>query len=291
MRRQFSIAILGCLVLFGFIWASDTPQQDEAKTWLQKGQAYSKEGLAGLAIRAFSNTIRLAPGNHEAFLARGLAYLHLNHLDQAMADFNKTIQLKGDLAKAHYWRGVVYAQQDKISRAVTEYTMAITLDPTMTGAVMARGECFEYKKKFEQAIEDFSRVIELEPEWYMGYFLRGHVYSLQKKYPKAIEDFLEALKRDGEDVTTLNNIADSYMLMGQYDTGLHYLATALKIAPSNPVLHITLGEIFELQKRFPEALAAFKKGRSYALENKEYAEIVAVAEEKIKRLESKLPQK
>ncbi len=291
MQRRFLIAILGCLILCGCTFAADLPQQDEVNAWLQKGNAYSKEGLAGLAIRAFSNAIRLAPENHEAFLARGQAYLHLDHLDRALADFDKTIQLKGDMAKAHYWRGTVYSLQDKLSRAISEYSQAIKLEPRLTAAFLARGECFEFKEKFDKALEDFSRVIALAPGRHTGYFLRGHVFSLQKNYTKAIEDYLEALKRDGEDVTTLNNIADTYMLIGQYDTGLHYLASALKIEPSNPVLHMTLGEIFELQKRFPEALEAFKRSRRHALEDTDFTDIVSIAEGKIKQLESALENK
>jgi tetratricopeptide (TPR) repeat protein len=291
MRRRFPGKILLYLILVTAIFSSTTGffyGQETAETWLERGRQYRKEGLAGLAAKAYSNVIRLDPKNVEAYYARGRAFIHLDLKDRAMADFNKTIQLDGTFADGYYWRGAIYSTRGKSNKAIKEFTKAIRYNDKNPQAYMARGNTYKEMEKYKTAIQDFDRMIALAPESHLGYMLRGHSYQRLKLYPKAIEDYLKVIRIKPKNLTALNNIADAYMKSGKPGLGLHYLATALKVKPGHPTLYMTLGEIFEKQQRFSDALEAYRHCKDLAEKKIDNKALIKKAVKKIDALEGRL---
>src|SRR5580704_16050835 len=59
-----------------------------------------------LAIRCFTDAIRLDPKSAEAFYNRGYAYMSEGELDKAIADYNDAIRLNPAFAGAYANRGM-----------------------------------------------------------------------------------------------------------------------------------------------------------------------------------------
>ena len=291
MRRNVRRVLLFCpvivITLFSIL-AAPLPAQDTAEAWLQQAREYRKEGFAGLAARAYSNVIELDPKNIEAYYSRGRAFLRLDLRDRAAADFDKTIQLDDTFADGYYWRGIMYDEAGKTNKAIAQFSQAIRVNDRNVEAYLARGNSYRKKGKLERDIGDFDRVVALAPEFHLGYILRGHVFHSRKNYTKAVEDYLKALRIRPKHLRTLNNIADAYLKSGKPETGLHYLATAFKVSPELPTLYMTLGEIFETQQRFADALEAYRRCRELALEKKGNKALIKKAEKKIDLMEARL---
>lgn len=283
MRRRYSPMVQFCMAC-AILTLSLCPQilfgQDSTKTWLAKAEKYGKEGYFGLAAKAYSRAIAIDPRNIQAFFLRGRVFHLLDLEDRALADLNSAIKLDSTFASGYHWRGIVYEKKGKINKAIADFSRAISIDDGKGDSYFSRGYCYKQKGNYEKAINDFSKVIALAPNIYLSYFYRGHSYHRQKKYTRAIEDYLQVLKLKPENMSALNNIADCYLKAGQPEPGLHYLATALKLEPSRPVLYMTLGELFEFQKRFSDALTAFQHCRDLAAGDKN-EELVKMAEKKI----------
>ena len=290
MRRRYPGTILLSLAIMMviFVFSSNGLQaQETAETWLKMARQYGKDGYIGLAAKAYSNVIALDSKNIEAYFSRGRIYSLLTLHDKALADFDKSIALDKTFAKGYHGRGIIYEKQGKINKAIEAYSSAIKYDPESGISYFCRGYCYNLKERYEKAIADLNKDIKLRPNNVMSYFYRGHSLSRRGDYNSAIKDYMTVLTFERDDFVTLNNMADCYLKSGQPEAGLHYLATALKKAPSEPILYMTLGELFEAQKRTTDALEAYQRCRELASANKDNNWLVKEADKKIEELGKK----
>jgi tetratricopeptide (TPR) repeat protein len=69
-------------------------KQDDAMTYVNRGNDYNKLGQYQSAIDAFSEAIRLQPDLTTAYYNRGIAYSNHGQPQLAIEDYNKAIRLQ-----------------------------------------------------------------------------------------------------------------------------------------------------------------------------------------------------
>jgi Flp pilus assembly protein TadD len=70
-----------------------------------QGEAYLDQNDYEQAITAFSEAIRLDPGNAQAYGSRGLAYYRQGKYERAIADYDRAIELDSNNPVAYTQRG------------------------------------------------------------------------------------------------------------------------------------------------------------------------------------------
>jgi Tfp pilus assembly protein PilF len=103
------------------------------------------------------------------------------------------------------------------------------------------------------------------------------LYSQRNAPDKAEAEYRTALKLEPGFVRAYVNLADLYRNLGRDGDGELLLRDALRAAPSEPVLHHTLGLLLARQQRYPEAIAALARAARLDPRDARYAYVYAVA--------------
>jgi tetratricopeptide (TPR) repeat protein len=90
--------------------------------------------------------------------------------------------------------------------------------------------------------------------------LLGETYLGGKQYSQALTEFKAAQELAPNSARVMSNLGWAYFKTDKTDQGLQWLKKAQALNPDNPKINHRLGMVFAAQKKYPEALAAFRKG-------------------------------
>lgn len=194
------VALLLSAAGFGFlhlVWKQMRVQ--EARRYLLRGYAYSREGEYEVAIQSFDKAIKLSPTNSLAYYARGDAYFRKTNYVAAIEDFSETVKLH----------------------------------PQNSGAVELRGMCYANKGDYDEAIADFSRLIKDHYHVSMSYYRRGYTYGREKHWKDAIDDFKEAARLNSTNGAFYHALAYAYLHEKDPTNAVRNFNKSLRLSPDN----------------------------------------------------------
>jgi len=120
------------------------------------------------------------------------------------------------------------------------------------------------------AEREYKRALELNPQ----YALAHHWYSIyltsMKRFPEAIAQAEIALELDPLSQSINYNAGMTFMLAKQDERALRQLENAIALDPNNPVAYGYLGQLYERQHKYDDAIIEFKKADSLETEGKAY---------------------
>ena len=120
---------------------------DEAQEAFAQGNVAFLRADFDLAVRRYSEAIRLNPKDPTAYNNRGYAYAYKHDFDKAITDYSEAIQRDRKYAKAYCNRGAADDSLGKPDEAITDFTTAIQLDPNSASAFRDRGRRHEKKAR------------------------------------------------------------------------------------------------------------------------------------------------
>ena len=164
----------------------------DAEAYYNRGTSYVNRGEYDEAIADLTEAIRFNPKNTDAFCNRGLAYSHKGEHDKAIADYTEAIRLVPSNAIAYTNRGADYGIKGEYDKAIADSTEAIRLDPKRAKAFHVRGFAYRDRGEHDNAIADFTEAIGLNPNDAVAYFNRGKAYETKGEKAKAEADYTEA---------------------------------------------------------------------------------------------------
>ena len=96
----------------------------------------------------------------------------------AIKHFSEAIKMESNNSRCYFSRGLAFFNQKKYSQAISDFTSAIKLDPTFLDAYCRRGEAYA-KGLLDnlKAINDFNRVLELDPNNLLALNSLGFAYQ------------------------------------------------------------------------------------------------------------------
>ncbi len=124
-----------------------------------RGTVYHGKGENDLAIKDYTEAVRLNPEYTSGYYNRGNSYIRKKEYDRAIADYNKALSLtvpatvyaEGEAKRANriradyfYGRGRAYNFKSDTKRAMADFKEALRLDP---GHDQAKTELAELEKK------------------------------------------------------------------------------------------------------------------------------------------------
>ncbi len=99
-----------------------------AEEWLSKGFVYEEMGNSRVAVRAYTQAIRINPEYADAYSNRGISYTELEDFRPAIRDFSKAIQLNPGEAKYYFNRGIAYGKCEEYHLAMVDFDKAISIN-------------------------------------------------------------------------------------------------------------------------------------------------------------------
>jgi tetratricopeptide (TPR) repeat protein len=116
---------------------ADNP--DDAGALYRRGQVYSSKGAYDLAIRDFSDSIRLNPKDIEAYNNRCRARTVIGELQPALKDCNEALRLRPNFVDALDSRGLVNLKNGQSKNAIADFDAALKINPRLTSSLYGRG--------------------------------------------------------------------------------------------------------------------------------------------------------
>ena len=225
----------------------------------KRGVLFYKKGQYDLAIKDYSEAIRLKPSNAVCYDNRGDAYMKQGQYDLAIADYSEAIKLDPDSAAYYNDRGFAYYKKGQYDLAIKDYSEAIKLKPDSTTYYNNRGNAYYNKGQYDLAIKDYSEVIKLNPDSAICYNNRGFAYYTIGQYDLAIADYSEAIKLNPNNSSYYDNRGLVYYIKGQYDLVIADYSEAIKLDPNNSLYYYTRGDVYRESGQHDLAIGDFEK--------------------------------
>jgi tetratricopeptide (TPR) repeat protein len=217
------------------------PLSNRVQWYLVAGRRKVDSGAVSNALPAFSEAIKLAPTNTDAYLMRGDSKLQLQDFIGAILDFEKVMALSPSNEAAFYARGLCKYGLKDFKSAVADFTTALNLETNNVNAYNYRGLARANLRELDAALSDFNKAIELSPEESMAYRNRAQVEGLQKEFELALADASKAIKLDDHDAMAHIVRGRMKVALKDYQAALPDYDKAIELNPKDPTAYSARG--------------------------------------------------
>ncbi len=256
----------------------DTPYGEAYELFLQGRQFMHQHRLKSfeIALQLFGRAIELNPnfGRAYAGIADCHAFLRMygGRGDEAVAAANeasrRALELEPELSDAHLSRGFALYLQNEFEQAERHLQKAIELDPRLYDAhYIAARLCFS-QGRIKEAMERFREACAIVPEAYDSWYLLGMCYRRLGDEARArnadfecMEAVKDHLKLHPEDTRAWTMGAGVLAEMGEPETAVKWLESALSVDPDEPIIvynavcvYVRLGHLEVAMDRLEDAL-------------------------------------
>ncbi|SDL31526.1 Tetratricopeptide repeat-containing protein [Catalinimonas alkaloidigena] len=243
---------------------SDHPERFP-ELFLMRGICYAKEDKTKQALKDFTDAISYDPQYLDAYRERGQLYAKSGELAQAVADYDVIVSFLPDDPRYLSERANLKRRMGSVDGAIDDYQKVIALAPS--SQVYYEKAMLHYQQEaYRKALASLENAIHLDAHDGKMYFQRGLTQVRLQNYNEAQQDFTLALEKGlgTEEQKAIRQESEQLYREGlaaldqkAYDTALEILRNAAVLDPTNVTVWFKLGEVYELQRRYEDAIGAY----------------------------------
>ncbi|MBM3746738.1 MAG: tetratricopeptide repeat protein [Acidobacteria bacterium] len=202
----------------------------------------------------------------------GLAEAHLrtyavrrepDQLESAYAAARQAVELNDRLADAHRVLGRTYVETGHSSEAAGHLERARRLDPLDPRTYEALGNWHDSQGKPAEAERTYKQAVEARPWDWQSHHLLAIFYFNHQREAEAEPAFRRAIALAPRNHILYRNLGATLSRLCRNDQAETMLRAAIAIYPG-PANNSNLGAVLMFQRKYPEALEAMEKAKSYA---------------------------
>jgi len=235
--------------------------------------------LAGALAMALPKPPPVDPAAHDAYL-RGLFYWSSRHdFQKSIESFEEALKKDPNYAPAYAGLAAAYALLGQVPndavppkeakpKARLAAKRAFELDPDNAEAHAVMGNVsMSYDWDLKTAEQEYRRVIELNPndptthEWY------GHLLIVEGRFDEAVIEMRRALDVDPVSPILNTALAEAFYFSRRYDEAIAQSRRTIDSYPQFWWPYIWLGCALREEKKYAEAVGAFRRGRDLSGDN------------------------
>lgn len=183
-------------------------------------------------------------------------------------------------ARAAITYGVATQQFDvgDLEKAQRSCEQAISADPKNPRFYVLAGRIYAEQGKLEMAYRMYQQSIELDGKQTDAFYQTGVVLQRWQQYDKAYDAYMTAYKNRSDDAAPLLAAAEMQVQLGHDDQAVAMLADKLVYFEHNAAIRMTIGRVYLLNHRIPEAIKMLRDAWLLAPEDPIMLEQLAMAE-------------
>jgi tetratricopeptide (TPR) repeat protein len=159
------------------------------------------------AVDKFSELIKLAPGNADAYKNRGVTYMKQTKFDLAIEDFEKAKELFPELKGLYSNLGVAWYYKKDYNKAIENYDIEINMSPQSSVAYFNRALCLAELDRNEDALDDLEQTLKLKPDFYWAICYKADLLAQAGKDIQAVGIYEEAINLDSKNTYAKEKLA------------------------------------------------------------------------------------
>jgi tetratricopeptide (TPR) repeat protein len=200
----------------------------------------------------------------EAKVNRALAFLQQDVLASAQSLCAEIIAADPRHSRAQFMLGIIHARQGNLALAESHLQLAISIAPELTEAWLNLGQVYELQARYTQAEAALLRALALKPALPATHESLGRVYSQAGRFDDAIRHYRLVVKSVPDRLPALTGLVTALHMAGLITEADRVCAHALTVAPDNPGLLVSKGQICRDMVQPDEALRHFRKAMQLA---------------------------
>ncbi|MBM3886913.1 tetratricopeptide repeat protein [Candidatus Dependentiae bacterium] len=216
--------------------------------------AYSMTGKPEYAINALKAAIKLCPKYPEAYNNLASICIDCKKYEEAEQYINKAIELRSYYGKAYFNRARLCEVRGDYPGVFESLKKATEGDlDTVADAYFKLGQAAFKLQKFDEATNAFRHVVRLDPQLTMGWFNYANALYLSENYADACKVYEKLMQEDPKDYRYVNNLAESYVGLGQYEKALTLFDKLIKFENFSGDVLFRIVECHEKMKNLDKA--------------------------------------
>jgi len=272
---------------------------NNANVLAQRGLVLLSQNNADDGIKSLERSIKLDPSLIDVELALGLQYLKAGDDGKAKSIASKLIAEHSDNASGYLLQGVIYTKENSIDKAIDAFNKALIISPNNIASLYNLGLIFNDKQDTKISMGYFEQVIKLASS-HKGALSNYVVLAAKSKQLDHSAHFLKEMNASDNLVVTIalaqnlrlsgltqeavsllesfNNkeafdtvywslLGDLYFQLNNNNKASVAFNEGLKLKPQHYLLNLRSIGMFEVLKKYPEALAQTKSAYQYHPDN------------------------
>lgn len=244
-----------------------------------------------LAITSLIRAVQLKSTTPSVYIGLAQAYLNLDRFDKCIEALNQGEPFAKDQDRYRLYRlrGSAYFQMKKYPETISDINTAMQSHAGEWNDYWELGVSYYRIEHTEEAVQALTKALAAKPEHAPSAELLGKCYFKQgitalatKQYENALNLFRLSLERNPKDAYTYYNMAEAMLFLKKYAEAEKALLQAITLNTQSSEAHQRLGLVYEKQKKWTQALAAYQKAAAIKPS--------AGTAEAIKRLKGAKPQ-
>ncbi|MFQ6067152.1 MAG: tetratricopeptide repeat protein [bacterium] len=197
-------------------------------------------------FRSLTNSVALLPYREERKIPRSHWWWYLDELIRK----RRSLRIKKWAMRGGITAGIL----------VATYVVMVKVFPKPQPATIYQeeGSKFYQEGRIDEAIQAYKKALELNPEDGSTYLMLGVLYEDKKAIEKAAHYFEVAESLYPQKIDFYNARGMVYFQGGKLDRAAAEVKEALKIDPKNPFSNFLLGNVYEAEGRFTEAVTQYQ---------------------------------
>ena len=236
-------------------------------------QLLRAKGFRALAVKdfeaatvTFERVLRMDPLDAPTYQLMGNGYAQIGQFETAINYYQKAIDInpvdaltKHHLAECYNNYGVTLRNRGEWDAAIDAYRNALLLMPTLGVARTNLGDVFTRKAnthteagELDEAVNAYLELQKLHPNEMLVRNLLGELYLEKGDYAEALSAFQHVYNTDPNAEHALHNLiaayhhyAQSLSDTGEYTTAIQLLQKALRLAPTDLNLRLSLANAYQ----------------------------------------------
>jgi len=184
---------------------------------------------------------------------RGMLLLRLKRNHEALKVFSRSIALEPGDAQSHIGRAMALGALMRDQEALGAVDMALRLSPENPDAWNSRANILLRLRRYEGALICSDRLVRLNRTSAAAWHNRGAALYGLRRFREALAAYEKALSLDEQNASTWNNSAVTLMSLGSNEPALANFARALEINALDPAIWSARAKALTNFGRFAEA--------------------------------------
>ena len=230
---------------------SVAPLLESSETSLKKGDYRNAQVIA-------SRALDVDPKNSEAHRIIADASLALGREADAEREYTAAIVLDSGNARAELGLARLAEMQRKWNTAASHYRRAGELNAKSVTAALGLGRTMEELKEKTSARIAFGRAVETDPTDAVARNEYGVFLARSDETEQSIVQLSEAVRLSPQIAAFHENLGRAYRKKGQAAEAERELAEAARLSGNDPMVWTALGQLRAEQKRFDDAVSAYR---------------------------------